>query len=171
MSSDRALPAALKTLREEGGFAKTAAFAKLWRHAADVLLARSSAFPEEPGDWTISASIPCSCDICVQLEAFCNSPDSGAERFPLRKELRKHLHRMIDACHLDIDHVTERRGRPFTLICTKNRNSYKRRLAEYAEDILQIRSLIRSSPGDPQAAGAAPDLERLNCAVAASEQG
>lgn len=171
VSSDRALPAVLKTLRAEGGFANTAAYAKLWRHAADFLLARSSAYPEEPGDWTIPASIPCSCGLCVQLKAFCKSPDSVSKRFPVRTDLRKHLHRMIDQCNLDIDHVTERRGRPFTLVCTKNRNGYKRRLAEYAEDILQMRSLIRSSPGGLQAAGAAPDIERLDCAVAASEQG
>ena len=46
---------------------------------------------------------------------------------------------------LDINHVTERRGRPFTLVCTKNRASHRRRLAEYTQDVACMR--LHRHPG------------------------
>ena len=64
--------------------------------------------------------------------------------------------------------MTERRGRPYTLVCTKNRASYRRRLDEYAEDVTVMRTLIRSAPGGEQSAICAPSLARLNAAIAAS---
>ena len=64
--------------------------------------------------------------------------------------------------------MTERRGRPYTLVCTKNRASHQRRLAEYGEDIACMRSLIRSAPSGEQSAICAPELARLLDAIAAS---
>lgn len=55
-------------------------------------------------------------------------------------------HRTIDGYGLDIDHVTERRGSPYTLVCTKNRNGYKRRLREYAEDVQWMDALLECTP-------------------------
>ena len=166
---DRALPAALRELSGEEGLANGAAFATLWRHATDFLLARSAEPPEEPRDWTIAADIACTCEHCRKLKAFCRDPDANVARFPLRQDLRGHLHQIIERHRLDLDHVTERRGRPYTLVCTKNRATHKRRLAEYAKDITSMRSLIRSAPGGEQSAICAPDLARLHAAVAASE--
>ncbi len=169
VAPDRALPAALGELSEkEEGVPDTAAFAMLWRHATDFLLARSAEPPGDPRDWIIAADVACACELCDKLRAFCRDPDSRTARFPLRKDLRAHLHQIIDRHRLDIDHVTERRGRPFTLVCTKNRASHKRRLAEYGEDIACMRSLIRSAPSGEQSAICAPDLARLRVAVAAS---
>ena len=166
---DRALPAALGELSGEEGLASGAAFATLWRHATGFLLARSAEPPGEPGDWTIAADVACTCEHCRKLRAFCRDPDAKVARFPLRKELRAHLHQIIDRHRLDLDHVTERRGRPYTLVCTKNRASHKRRLAEYAKDVAAMRTLIRSAPAGEQSAVCAPDLARLHAAVAASE--
>jgi hypothetical protein len=41
---------------------------------------------------------------------------------------------MIDAHGCDLDHVTERKGLPQTLVCTKNRASYERRQRQFATD-------------------------------------
>ena len=158
---DRALPAALGELSGEEGLASGAAFATLWRHATDFLLARSAEPPGEPGDWAIAADVACTCEHCRKLRAFCRDPAANVARFPLRKDLRAHLHQAIDQIGLDIDHVTERRGRPYTLVCTKNRASHKRRLAEYAKDVAAMRTLIRSAPGGERSADRAPDLARL----------
>ena len=68
---------------------------------------------------------------------------------------------IIDQHRLDIDHVTERRGRPYTLVCTKNRASLKRRLAEYAKDVAAMRTLLRSAPAGEQSAACTPGLARL----------
>ena len=168
VTPDRTLPAVLARLHDEEGAAGSRAFALLWRHAADFLLARSARPPEEPRDWTIDADTGCRCEHCRRLRGFCKDPAARVARFPLRKDLRAHLHQIIDRRRLDIEHVTERRGRPFTLVCTKTRASHRRRLAEYAEDISRMRDLIRAAPSRKQAAPCAPDLARLHEAVSAS---
>ena len=171
VTPDRTLPAALGRLYLKEGAAGSSAFALLWRHAADFLLARSAKPPEEPRNWTIGANVGCRCEHCSRLRDFCKDPAARTARFPLRKDLRAHLHQTIDRRRLDIEHVTERRGRPFTLVCTKTRATYRRRLAEYAEDVSCMRGLIRSAPSGEQAAPSARDLARLHEAVAASERG
>ena len=168
VTPDRTLPAVLARLHGEAGAAATGAFALLWRHAAHFLLARSARPPEEPRDWTIDGDTGCRCEHCRRLRDFCRDPAARVARFPLRKDLRAHLHQAIDRRGLDIEHVTERRGRPFTLECTKTRASHRRRLAEYADDISCMRDLIRAAPSGGQAAPCAPDLARLHEAVTAS---
>ncbi len=172
VSLDRGMPAALHELHETEGLARSAAFAVLWRHAANFLLARSATPPGEPRDWTIACDIDCKCELCRKLRAFCKDPVAKEARFPLRKDLRAHLHRVIDYNRLDIDHVTERRGRPYTLVCTKNRASHKRRLDEYSKDVSSMRVLIQSAPGGGGRAAArrAPELPHLREAVAVAER-
>lgn len=170
-SPDRALPAALGELHAEKGLADTTAFATLWRHSAGSLLERSARPPKEPRHWKIAADIDCKCDLCADLRAFCKDPTAQVARFPLRAALRGHLHRIIEYNKLDIDHETERRGRPYTLVCTRNRASHKRRLAEYSRDVSWMRRLIRSAPGRVQAPECAPDLARLQEAELASVRG
>lgn len=166
---DRIIPAALDRLHRQEGLTGSAAYAMLWRHAVASLLARSATAPEEPRDWTIAGPAGCECQHCAKLRAFCQNPAARMERFPLRKDLRKHLHRVIDAHRLDMSHVTERRGRPYTLVCTKNRESYRRRLTEYGKDVSWMRSLIRSAPGGEWTEVCAAELERLGEAVAKTD--
>lgn len=168
-SENEILPAALEQVSRQEGLTSSAAYTPLWRQAAAFLLARSATVPEEPRDWRIASEIDCDCRHCAKLRAFCRNPAARTERFPLRKDLRKHLHRIIDAHRLDMSHVTERRGRPYTLVCTKNRASYRRRLTEYGKDVSWMRSLIRSAPSGEWADVCAADMERLRDAVAESE--
>ena len=165
---DRIIPAALDRLRRQEELTGSAAYALLWRHAVASLLARSATVPEAPRDWRIASEIDCDCQHCAKLRAFCRNPAARTQRFPLRKDLRKHLHRIIDAHRLDMSHVTERRGRPYTLVCTKNRASYRRRLTDYGKDVSWMRSLIRSAPGGEWTEDCAAELERLREAVARS---
>ena len=171
VTPDRTLPAALSRLCVEEGASGGAAFALLWCHAADSLLARSAQHPEEPRDWAIAADVGCRCEHCKRLRAFCKDPAARTARFPLREDLRTHLELVIRRRGLDIEHVTERSGRPYTLVCTKTRATYGRRLAEYGEDVSCMRRLIRAAPAGEQAAGCAGDLVRLRKAVAAAETG
>ena len=144
--TERRVPAVLDALRPEEGLAGSAVYASLWRQAADGLLRRSARPPEPPRDWVTAAPIPCDCELCTDLKAFCRDPAASVARFPLRQDLREHLHRQIDAYRLDMFHETERRGRPYTLVCTKNRASYQRRLDEYAEDVARMEALVRLAP-------------------------
>ncbi len=172
VTPDRMLPAALELMRRQGALAATAAYGVLWRRAADFLLERSSSVPAEPKDWTIAADISCDCDLCARLRAFCDDPVEQVEHFSVRKDLRRHLHQVIDQARLDMNHETLRQGSPYTLICTKNRASHQRRLQEYAEDLRTMRKLLLSIPagegkGDPTAA---EFLERAD-ALAATTSG
>ena len=58
------------------------------------------------------------------MSTFLANPDQREGRFPLAKERRRHLHGNIDRDRCDCTHVTERRGRPYTLVCTKTTASY-----------------------------------------------
>ena len=169
VAPDRTLPAALRDLHREEDLPDTAPYAALWGCAAESLLGRSAAPPDEPRDWKIASDRGCGCQHCAELRAFCDDPDARVARFPLREELRRHLEMIIRTRRLDIAPVTERKGRPYTLVCTKNRASHRRRLAEYAEDISRMESLARSAPGGAQAARCATDLARLREAVAAGK--
>ena len=164
----RDVPAALEALSGEKGFAGSEAYRLLWRHAADSLLGRSATPPQTPQDWVVEARVTCDCELCTALMAFCQDPVARVRRFPLRKELRKHLHRQIDQYRLDMSHVTERRGSPYTLVCTKNRASHRRRLAEYAEDVEAMRSLTRLAPAGESAEPVEQQRQRLLEAVAAA---
>ena len=150
---DRVVPQVLVELAEHHlprGAAAPAGFAALWRHAAACLLARSARPPAEPRDWVIEADIPCNCPSCRLLKSFCTDPVETTLRLPLRKDLRRHVHAIIDGHGLDLLHETERVGRPYTLVCTKTRGAYERRCAQYAVDITDMRLLVkaaRSAPG------------------------
>ena len=164
----RALPAALEAMSGEPGLADTAAFATLWRHATRSLLQRSATPPREPGHWRMACDVDCSCEVCADLRAFCADPAARVARYPLRKELRAHLHRTIDFHGLDIDHETERCGRPFTLVCTKNRRSHRRRIAEYSDDVEWMRRLTGVAPDGGREPGGAPEIvAELQAAVQA----
>ena len=170
VAPDRTLPAALGQLHGEEGLADSAPYAALWDCAAECLLERSATAPCEPQDWKIASDTGCDCPHCAKLRAFCDDPAARVERFPLREELRRHLEMVVRMRQLDVDHVTERKGRPYTLVCTKNRASYERRLAEYGEDVSHMRSLVRSAPGGGQAAQCESALGRLRAAVAVPER-
>ncbi len=169
MPPDRVIPEALAELGTEIGFAATTAYAALWSSATNALLGRSATPPAEPADWRIGCNIDCDCEHCAKLRAFCADPVARTERFPLRQELRRHLHGVIDANRLDMLHETERRGRPYTLVCTKNRASYERRLVEYAEDVRWMRSLADSAPDGDRSRKRQVQLARLRRTVAAND--
>lgn len=133
----------------------------------DSLLARSATPPDPPADWAIAVNVDCPCELCTKLREFCADPVARTERFPVRADLRKHLHHRIDAHPLDIFHETERRGRPYTLVCTKNRASHERRIAEYAEDVARMRSLAKAKPGGQWSDPFAAQVARLRNAVLA----
>ncbi len=141
-STDRQVPKALVELCKNSDIFDSDAYRSLWRVSANHLVDRSDYPPKPPQDWTIQCDISCSCPRCNQLRKFCANPAQSVARFPLRKDLRAHLHQQIDINRLDLFHETERKGSPYTLVLTKNRATYKRRLKEYSKDIKYMKSLI-----------------------------
>jgi hypothetical protein len=62
---------------------------------------------------------------------------------PLAEKRRRHLHQVIDGNRLDTTHVTERRGRPYTLVCTMTQASYERALEAHQVDLDQLAKIGR----------------------------
>ena len=152
----RELPAALEALeRTAPGLGEGRSI--LWRHSVLRLLERSSFPPKEPIDWVIRADIPVLpeepgrrrntarswsyAECCRQLREFCNDAVETSRHFPARRDIRESFARTIRQMRLDIDCHTDHCGNPYRLVCVKNRASYERRLAEYAEDIEWMRKL------------------------------
>ena len=172
IAPDRTLPAALAELSRLTQHAAAApAFMPLWHHAAGFLLARSARPPRAPSDWALEATIPCRCPHCRRLQRFYADPRERVLRLPLRKELRGHVHQTIDGHGLDLLHETERKGRPYTLVCTKTRAGHERRLAQHAEDIAQMRLLVeaaeRAAVANTTGAG---ELDQLRSVIAVQDE-
>ncbi len=139
---DRTIPVLLEGLVSEEEVGRGTAFAMLWRCAAECLLSRSATPPRPPKDRALPADrLSCGCECCAELRRFCADPVAGVLRIPVRRELRAHLRREIERASVDISCETERRGSPYTLVCTKTRASHERRLRQYREDIVEMRRL------------------------------
>jgi len=52
------------------------------------------------------------------------------------------LHGTITQHDLDMTHVTERKGSPQTLVCTKTRRTYQRHCAQYRADLASMTVLF-----------------------------
>lgn len=111
---------------------------------------RTSQPPHEPSDWRRESATGCKCGDCKELSRFLDDPNTQTLRLPLAEGRRQHLHQVIDGRRLDTSHVTERRGRPYTLVCTKSQDSYERALKAHLVDLdqqQQIRKLLDWNDG------------------------
>lgn len=118
----------------------------LWGSAAEFLLQCSEVPPQPPSDWHQSVELKCSCPDCRELQSFAHDPVERVHRFRLKKERRQHLHNMIDRHRLEMTHVTERVGSPQTLVCTKDRRTFDRRMKQYHDEIAAMRTLVKIAP-------------------------
>jgi hypothetical protein len=135
---------------------------QLWTSAADFLLQRSEVPPQPPTNWRLNVEISCSCPDCRELQIFARDRIERVHRFRINKERRRHLHNVIDRHRLDMVHMTERMGSPQTLVCTKDRRTFDRRVKEYQDEIAAMRTLVRLAP---KAGGAAALSRRMELAV------
>jgi hypothetical protein len=110
------------------------AAARLLQHCLTDLRAATARPIEPPKDWTRDAQLGCNCEDCRALSQFLRDPAQRVGRFPIRKERRQHLHQQIEKHGCDCTHVTERKGSPQTLVCTKTLASYERRQKQYEVD-------------------------------------
>ncbi len=161
---DRMVPEALVDLSKIERVRSTEAYRLLWRQSVDFLLQRSSAPPEAPVNWIIDADIPCTCELCTDLQEFCLNPDRRTKSFKVAKASRRIIHKTIQVLGLNMDHVTERKGSPYTLHCTKNRDGHKQRLIEYSEDVKHIERLLTLTPENATGNAEVRRIKRLEAA-------
>jgi hypothetical protein len=136
--------------RERKAFLVDAAAELLWVHAAEFLLVRSERPPAPPIDWKLAATLSCKCEDCRELQKFANNPEAQVARFRVRQDRRQHLHGQIEHHGLDMTHVTERKGSPQTLVCTKTRRTYQRQCEQHRDDCASMGTLLdqmRPVPG------------------------
>lgn len=131
---------------------------------AHELLARIEHRPAEPADWAQPATFPANTPELRTLQTFARDPEARVLRLRANEGTRAELHRLITAQGLDMTHVTERRGRPYTLVCTKTRTAHERALLQYDRDRAAMRRLLALRPAT---APLPPALaSRLHAAIA-----
>jgi 2OG-Fe(II) oxygenase superfamily len=102
---------------------------------------RTKHAPQPPADYRRAVKLSCTCNDCRELSRFLADPHESVHRFPAAKERRRHLHQVIDANDCDLTHVTTRKGRPFTLVCTKTTASYEKACKVYSRDRENLKRL------------------------------
>jgi hypothetical protein len=146
------LPALEALAQRAPGFPPAAALT-LWQATAAFFLERSEAPPVPPKDWTMPVKFAQNEPILRELAAFARSPLEQEHHFRARKELRQIVHQAIDSHQLDMTHVTDRRGSPYTLVCRKTLGSYQKACQRYRQDLAAIQRLVAlpiaaSEPGE-----------------------
>lgn len=109
----------------------------------NFLVTATAREPQKPQDFRREANVSCRCGDCKELIEFLKNPIQSVYPFKVRQERRAHLHRIIDSNMCDVNHITERKGSPQTLVCTKNTNSYQRSLQQYLDDMKSL-ALLQS---------------------------
>src|SRR5581483_3671789 len=98
---------------------------------------------EPPRDWARASTLSCHCPRCTALSQFLADPDRQTWTYKAVEFDRAHVEATIAASHCDLDLVTDRKGRPYSLVCTKNQASYERRVAQRKADLAAVARLER----------------------------
>jgi predicted 2-oxoglutarate/Fe(II)-dependent dioxygenase YbiX len=136
-------------------------FSRLLDHCLAELRTATAQPVEPPQDWSRDAALGCKCEDCGALSRFLRDPTLRVARFPLRKDRRQHLHQQIDKHKCDCTHVTDRKGSPQTLVCTKTRASYERRLKQYEIDN-KLMAELQAMKGSKRSAAAKKPSSRTS---------
>jgi hypothetical protein len=96
-------------------------------------------------DWSIAASVRCSCELCATLKQYLHAQDKVRLEWPLAQAQRGHIHRIVDAHDLPVRHTTRRTGRPFTLVLEKTAAVFERAAAERQSWQKDLRWLMQTA--------------------------
>ncbi len=88
-----------------------------------------------PPDWRRDNALSCSCAHCKQFSAYLADRTQKAWVLKAAEHLRSHVAETIRNSHVDVDTATDRRGRPYSLVCTKNQATYERRAKQRTQDL------------------------------------
>lgn len=110
-------------------------------HCRAALEQRTAAAPQPPTDYRRAAKLSCDCDDCRELSRFLADLRQSVHKFSVAQNRRRHLHQIIDDNACDLNHITTRKGRPFTLVCTKTTASYEAACQVYSRDLENLKRL------------------------------
>jgi len=94
-----------------------------------------------PADWRRVSAVSCHCEHCKRLSAYLADPTQKVWNFRAAEQHRSHVAATIRSSHVDLDTATDRRGRPYGLVCTKNQASYERRAKQRTQDLADLTQL------------------------------
>jgi hypothetical protein len=94
-----------------------------------------------PADWRRASAVTCQCGHCKQLSAYLADSTQKVWNFRAAEQHRSHVAATIRGSHVDLDTATDRRGRPYSLVCTKNQASYERRVKQRTQDLADLNRL------------------------------
>ncbi|RFC51988.1 MAG: 2OG-Fe(II) oxygenase superfamily protein [Verrucomicrobia bacterium] len=120
---------------------------------AITILSREVARPMEPyRNWTRPCPVPESSDfygrprpidpLLTELRTFMADPNAATHDFLCPQAERDRIEDWVRRFHLDLDTVTIRTGRPYTLRCTKTSMSHQHSLQQRAEDLTLLSKLM-----------------------------
>lgn len=96
---------------------------------------------EPPQDWRRASALACSCPQCRELGNFLADPTRETWVFKAAEPQRSHVEATIRRAGSDLDVATDRRGRPYSLVATKNQASYDRRVMQRRQDLADVTRL------------------------------
>ena len=128
------VPATLR-LAEVAASRDSAAVRRLRGACLEHLRARIAEPLEPPRDWARHSNIACRCTHCGELSRFLADPERKVWTFKAAEANRRHVEDSIRRSGADLDFATDTRGRPYSLVCTKNQASYERRAQQRRKDL------------------------------------
>jgi hypothetical protein len=138
---DRVLVAAARTLWAGRARQHSSAIERLRAACLAHLRARVAEPLAPPTDWRRPSKLPCRCPRCTELARFLDDPERPTWIFRAAEADRSHVGETIKRARCDVDPVTDRHGRPYSLVCTKNQASYERRSRQRQQDLADLERL------------------------------
>jgi len=120
------------------------AYNMLAHHAIKILEERTS--QDIPNNWAQNVNWAC-CQDCTDLQNFLRNPTNNTYQFMGTKARRNHLEKQIQTNKCEVDYRTIGTGRQQTLVCTKNKKEYNKKVTERNRIIQTIKEL-KASLGD-----------------------
>ena len=138
---DAVLVPAVLALAGQSDAQETEAVTRLREACIKHLQARIALILEPPADWRRDAVVTCNCQHCQDLNGFLGDPNRKSWTFKAAEAKRRHLEDTIRKNRCDLDLVTEKRGSPHGLVCTKNQASYEKRVRQRKTDLENLSRL------------------------------
>ncbi|MBF0097985.1 MAG: 2OG-Fe(II) oxygenase [Magnetococcales bacterium] len=138
---DTILLPAILVLNDQTGMKNLSAVRRLRATCLNHLQERTAEPLEPPSDWARDHTLSCQCSHCADLTLFLADTDRKTWNFKASEHSRRHVEETIRQSHCDLDSTTDKRGRPYTLVCTKNQASYERRVRQRKKDLTDLSKL------------------------------
>ncbi len=138
---DTVLVPALLRLSEQNASRDMPAVRRLRDFCLAYLRARIAQPLEPPRDWTRASTLSCHCPLCSALADFLADPNRETYTVKTAEANRSHLQNTIITNQCDLDVTTDQKGRPYSLVCTKNQASYDRLANQRKADLSHVARL------------------------------